>query len=402
MGRAAAAARGRAGFTARFPGRWTLLVLFPLLVACGGVSQRLDDEDIPPLQYEGRLLHPADARARVIDPGLLELDEAMAAFVARYTESRSSARQRLVSLHQALRGGGTLGLVYDPFAGGSARQVFHRGSANCLSYAHLLVALGRAAGLDARYQWVEARPQWTRIGEQVAVRLHVNVLVALSRQERYMADIDPLAPQQIAGTRVLTDREARALHHANIAMERLAADDLEAAWLQGVRALQLAPALPHLWTNLGVVYRHAGQHREAELAYLQALDRDPGDRSAMSNLVVLYELEGRVAERDYWQQRVRRYREANPFYHAHLGDLAGERGDWAAALAHYRRALALRPGDSRLLYATGLLHHRLGQYREADRLIGEAIAAATLRRDREAYQLRLRELREERLATAGN
>ena len=35
-------------------------------------------------------------------------------------------------------------------------------------------------------------------------------------------------------------------------------------------------------------------------------------------------MDGREEERDMWASRVNRYRETNPFYHAWLGDQAGE------------------------------------------------------------------------------
>ncbi len=379
----------------------TLVPLFLglLLSACGGIGPaRVSDAEIPPLQLEDRIVDAGNARQQVATGQLLEVDADMRAFVRRHTQGMASRRQRLVNLHRAVKGGGLLDIRYDPFAEGSASDAFHRGSANCLSYANLMVALAREAGLKANYHWQEVRPEWTRMGEQVAVRLHVNVLVTLPGGEQYMADIDPLESQDVADTRVLSDREAEALYHANLAMSALAEHDLETAYLRAVRAVQLAPEMNHLWVNLGVVYRVAGQQREAEDAYLYALQRDPGDRSAMNNLVVLYELQGRDAERDYWEDRVLRYREKNPYYHATLGDEASAREDWQAALGHYQQAVKLRPEDSRLLYATGLLHYRLGEYAEADRLITDAIGRASRKSDIEVYRLQLQAVRQEQLA----
>ena len=149
---------------------------------------------------------------------------------------------------------------YDPEAGGTARDAFHRGTANCLSYASLFVALAREAGLDADYQWLEVSPRWMRDGERVTVRLHVNVLVKLGQGEQFMVDIDPLESRDIAGSRQISDTDALALYHSNIAMNALADEHTEEAWLQAVRALQLSPGTAHLWVNLGAVYRFNGQH----------------------------------------------------------------------------------------------------------------------------------------------
>ncbi|HEY7776685.1 MAG TPA: tetratricopeptide repeat protein, partial [Kineobactrum sp.] len=331
---------------------------------------------------------------------LLVLTGPMRDFVARYAPRSLAPRQRLHSLHEAVKGPGMLAVGYDPFADGSAETVFNSGAANCLSYAHLFVALAREAGLDASYQWLEVRPQWTRLGERVAVNLHVNVLVRLSAGEQYMVDIDPLQSRDIAASRKLADNDARALQHNNLAMVALAGGELEAAWAHAVRALQLSPDLPELWVNLAAVYRHAEQYPAAEQALFQALKIDSGERSAMNNLVVLYSQLGREDEREFWVQRVNRHRDLNPYYHAWLGDRAGEESDWTAALKHYRNALKLEPGNSRLLYSTGIIHFRLGQYDAAERLVERAIATASLRPDIQDYQVQLAAVRRRQLAEA--
>ncbi|GAB3275068.1 transglutaminase domain-containing protein [Parahaliea aestuarii] len=380
--------------------RCFVVFLFPvfLLTACSHQPSFRDAVTaLPPLQFEGQVV-TLEAAASLDSPGLLDLDEAMRDFVASYARSAAQPRQRLINLHSAVKGSGTLGMRYDAFSDGTAQQVFQRGTANCLSYAHLFVALAREAGLDARYQWLEVRPQWTRIGERVALRLHVNVLVRLPSGEQYMVDIDPLPSRDIADSRTLSDGEARALHHNNLAMEALATGDLAAAWQQGVKALQISPDMGQLWVNLGAIYRAAGQDGPAERSYFRALQLDGGDRSAMNNLLVLYQRQGRSDEQAYWAERVARYREANPYYHAWLGDQAGEAGDWDAALLHYQRALDLRGDDARLFYALGIIEYRRGDYDAATDYIGRAIKGATLRGDIDDYRLQLDLIRREALA----
>ena len=183
----------------------------------------------------------------------------------------------------------------------------------------------------------------------------------------------------------------------NGAMEALAEGNTGEAWLQAVRALQLSPAIPHLWVNVGAVYRFAGQHREAESSYLYALQLDPWDRSAMNNLVVLYGMEGRQEDRDYWEKRVAVYRDANPYYHAWQGDMAAEDGDWRKALEYYREALALLPEDSALLYSAGMAHYRLDQLEQAMGYLERAVEHASLRSDIESYAYELERVRRDML-----
>jgi len=382
-----------------FPRVLPVLLLASLwLAGCASHRGPVNLGVVEPLQQPGRLVTLEDVELAPDAPDLLAIDDDMAHFVQTYAGGRGSQRTRLVNLHQAVKSPGILDMRYDPFAEGSAQDVFHSQSANCLSYAHLFVAMAREAGLDAQYQWLEVRPQWTRMGERVAVRLHVNVLVKTNRGEQYMVDIDPLSSTDIAGSKLLTDVDARALYHNNLAMDSLAEEDVETAWIQLVKALQLSPQMGQLWVNLGAIYRRSGQLEAAERAYFRALSHDGGDRSAMNNLVVLYNQMGREQEKSYWVDRVERYRQTNPYYHAWLGDKAAEADDWAVASVHYDDALALSPADSRLLYSAGLIRYQLGDLGGASEFIEEAMAVATLRRDVEDYRIQLEAVQQEMLA----
>ncbi|MFK7976082.1 MAG: tetratricopeptide repeat protein [Halioglobus sp.] len=344
---------------------------------------------LPPLQLENRTIEPAEVSTLTTTPDLLAVSEEMRTFVETYTGDTRHPRQRLRMLHSAITGPATLGVEYKPFASGSAQDVFRSGQANCLSYASLFVALAREAGLNAQYQWLEVKPQWTRQGERVMVRLHVNVAVQLRGREQFMVDIDPLQSRDIAASKLISDRDAQALYHSNIAMEALAREALEEAWVNAVRALQLSPRVAHLWVNIGAIYRLAGQHDAAQASYLQALEIDPWDRSAMNNLAVLHHIEGNAEQLAYWEGRVARYREANPYYHAWLGDKAGEEKNWPEAARFYEKALAIRPEDSGLLFALGVIHTHLGQPTVATDYIQRAIDHATLFSDIKAYEQKL-------------
>lgn len=373
--------------------RVVLLSVSLLLPACAGTGAIPRVDDLAPLELDDRRVEVADVAERVSTPDLLALDEPMRDFVHRYTGDVAGKRARLVTLHRAIKGAATLGMRYDPEAGGSARDAFHRGTANCLAYASLFVALAREAGLDARYQWLEVSPRWMRDGDRVAVRLHVNVLVKLGRGGQFMVDIDPLEPRDIAGSRQMSDTDALALYLSNSAMNALARGRTEAAWLQSVRALELSPGTAHLWVNLGVVYRFNGQYAEAERSYRTALQLDAEEYSAMNNLAVLFEAQGRSEEQRYWERELARYRDANPYYHAWLGDEAAASGEWRLAVSNYERALALAPGDSRLLSALGRGYQQLGQPRVATGFVQRAIEAAPTYADNAAYRLQLESLR---------
>ena len=371
------------------------IVIFCLVVSgCAGVGlNRVAVASLEPLQVGNRTL-AADA-FRENSPytaGLLAIDDDMRALVARFAGPELPRRQRLVGLHQALNSPGLWPITYNATADGTAIQAFHARQANCLSYAHLFVALAREVGLDAHYQWVDTRPEWTRMGERLALRLHVNVVVRTGTDEKFVVDIDPLLPWEAAGSRSLSDDDAKALHLNNTAMSALADDNLEAAWFSLLQALRLSPQLAPLWVNLGVLYRQTGQHEAAERSYQQALRLNPGDPSALTNLLSLYEHTGLEEKRRKIQDRVRKYRAANPFYHAYLGDMAFEKGDLAAAIAHYDEAIALQPDNSGLLYIAGSIRLESGDLEGAEKHLAAAVENAALGRDLALFERKLDEL----------
>lgn len=378
--------------------RAAVLAAAAFLTGCGSVMQSFDPASVAPLQHDGELYTVEDALARGPGPDLLAMSDDMRDFVEEYTGGIHNPLNRMMSLHTAVKSPAALGVQYDPFADGSAQQAFERGAANCLSYASLFIALAREAGLQATYQWVNIRPEWSRIGERVALRLHVNVLVRTRDGDEFMVDIDPLQRRQMGSTELISDREAAALFHSNRSMQYLADEQPVAAWQELVQALQLAPKLPHLWVNLGAIYRNTEQYAEAERYYFHALSLDRSDRSAMNNLVVLYELMGRGEEEAYWMDRLERYRNRNPYFHAYQGDLAAEQDDWSAALEHYSQAVKLQPEDSELIYGLAMVEYRLGNFDAATRLIERAIDKASLGVDEYNYRTQLKALREERAA----
>ncbi|MCZ6830938.1 MAG: hypothetical protein O7F73_15390, partial [Gammaproteobacteria bacterium] len=295
--------------------RVAVLSLVSLLLACAQAPPYSPDlGKLEPLQQGGSELSVAEAENRAPTPDLLALTDEMRDFVDRYVLTARLPRQRLHMLHSSLRSSALLGIDYDPEADGTAAQAFERGVANCLTYAHLFVSMARYAGLDARYQTLTLRPQWIRYGTRVALRQHVNVLVRLRRNETYMVDIVPVQRKSVAGTRLLADADAFALHHSNLAMMLLRRDQVGGAYAHAIKAVKLSRATDYLWVNLGVIYNRAGQAEAAERSYLTAIELNPNSRSAMNNLMVLHTRNGKPERAAFWEQQVAEHRQRNPYY----------------------------------------------------------------------------------------
>jgi Flp pilus assembly protein TadD len=338
----------------------------------------------PLLMPDGELT-PQVAAARAVTPDLLGLTPEMRDFADRYVK-HGTQQQRLLVLHSSLKSAAMAGVQYDPDADGTAAEAFSDGRANCLTYAHLFVSLARYAGLNASYLSLTLRPEWSRYGSRVALRQHVNVRVKLRDGSEYVVDIDPVPRERIAAADLLSDDEAFALYHANLAMDDLLHDRYVSAYGQAVRALELSRNTDYLWVNLGAIYRRAGQDRSAEQSYMTALQLNPRNPSAMNNLGVMFEAQGELAQADLWAERVDDHRQKNPYYHMYLGAEAELAGEPEQAKDHYLRAIAIKDTDAEFYYQLAKLQLSLRQPAASRRYIELAIKHSRLVGERDLYR----------------
>ena len=372
--------------------RWAALALLPFLLACtSSTLKKPTSANIQPLfEYPGSP-NLQMAMEQMPRPALLAMTEDMRNYIDRHINTLRNTQQRMKALHQSLRSDAMLGIDYDLDADGSAVEVFQRGSANCLSYAHLFIAMARYAGLKASYHLLDLSPQWNRNGEQVALSQHLNVLVTLRQGWSYMVDIDPVSRTEITETRSISDVTAIALHHNNLAMKSLFAEDLENAYLHSVRALSYSPEIDFLWVNLGAVYSRAGNQGASAAAYRTALQINPASAQAMNNLMVLHLRRGEKELAHYWARQIKQYRTRNPYFHAALGEQAETDGNLQQAVRHYEAAIQRKKDDPELYYRLGRLHGELQHPDQAVKYLQLAVDKASLVSRRETYQALLKQ-----------
>ena len=300
----------------------------------------------------------------------------MTAWLERYVAPYEGASTRRYLLALGLGPAGAHGFRYEASRTRTAAETFRARSGNCISHAHLLVALGRAAGLDVHYERIEAEPEWTEREDAYLVGNHV-VAAFRTAQGTYLADpagmdLTPQTPR-----RRLDDAEALALHHNNLAAQALLdAGDLPLAYAHAAKAVALAPVLADPWVNLGVVLARHGQANGAERAYRAALAADGANLSAMSNLYGLYRAQGRTEDADRMRARVEWPRRQNPY---HLLRLAGE-AEREGRLAEHRELVeeaALRKDtDPRVQFALARARWLTGDARGARRALEAARSLA--------------------------
>ena len=104
-----------------FVGRcWAIALLLTAITSgCASPSPAIDTAtvaNLAPLHLAGRSISVADATRSLTRPDLLAVDDAMRAFVERYTGGQSNSRVRLMSLHQMVGSSGGLNMQYDPLS----------------------------------------------------------------------------------------------------------------------------------------------------------------------------------------------------------------------------------------------------------------------------------------------
>jgi Flp pilus assembly protein TadD len=127
-----------------------------------------------------------------------------------------------------------------------------------------------------------------------------------------------------------------------------------------------------IWSNLGVLYARQGLDEHAEAAYLQAFALSSRNRTALTNLVNLYEARGDHAAAELYRERVRRYQERNPYYHFAIAERAYSEQRLDDALEAVNRAIRIKGDEQRFHQLRGQTYRALGRESEAEKSFARA------------------------------
>lgn len=326
--------------------RSLLLACLVLLSACTSQQLSLPEKNLAPLTLaSGQSLTMAESLAKVAPVDPLQLNDVVSELAAENIDPEQPPKTLVADISRLIVSPAYLGVRYDAGVTGTAVEVYQSGVANCLGFSHLFIALARSAGLDAHYQQVEVKPRWQKQGEWLLVGMHVNVTGSVNSRRFYTADIDTTTRYHTLKKYRISDATALGQHYNNLAMDALLDGNLTTAYANLARAIQTAPGQPHLWTNLGTLYKKNGQLEQAQASYQQALELDDDYLAAMEHLARLFTLRGDAKSAETYRRRVQLYRVKNPYYHAHLAQQAAERGDWNSASRAIKKAIALKEDE---------------------------------------------------------
>ena len=290
----------------------------------------------------------------------MALDDAMRAFVAESIGDRNQHSLILDGLVRGMHAYGFFTLEYVVGDTYTARETFHLKRGNCISFTLLFVALARESGLRVSYQIVEVPPVWQADPELTVIANHINALIETPSRD-YVVDFNESRFESRHEREKISDDHALALFFNNLGAEAMLRGEQALAFHYFKEAITIDPDVPDAWVNLGLLYARHELHGHAESAYFHALEIDPLQRSALTNLANLYDALGEVMVAQEYHERIRRYQQRNPFYHYALAQQALEEDRLEDAAASMSRAIRLKRDAHDFHYQLGLAQIELGQ-----------------------------------------
>jgi tetratricopeptide (TPR) repeat protein len=366
-------------------------------VSSAGQRVAYDARDITPeMLLDSSPLAEGAELADLSGIDMLQMTPEMVAFVDGYVDDGLSPHAKMQRLLFAVMGEGNFDLIYDDTTR-TASGTFEAHHGNCLSFTNMFVAMARHLGLDAHYQEVEIPPDWSSSGAAFLLSQHVNVFVDFKHYSPRVVDFNISYEPGITydfniiyDRRVISDERARAHYFNNIGVEyMLLGGDTVQALSNYRESLTADPTFSPAWINLGILHRRDGYPEFAEAAYLRALELDPSNLVAMSNLASLYEAEGRAQQAEYYRRQVRVHRMRNPYYRAQLAQEDVIAGDYASARSHLRYAIRHRKDEDRFYFLMGLSYALSGDQVSARDWMNQAAKLAEEYGDGQRYHHKL-------------
>jgi tetratricopeptide (TPR) repeat protein len=235
---------------------------------------------------------------------------------------------------------GRLSLSYQLVPTRDAIATFRDRKGNCLSFVNLFVGIAREAGLNPFYVEVTDSQTWNHQQGLVISQGHIVAGMYLGGALKTF-DFIPYSPKVYRAFKPIDDLTAIAHFYNNLGAESLLAGNMDEAKRLISIAIELAPKFGNALNNLGVCMMHSGDVDHALSYYQQALAVAPLNTMVMTNILHVYQRQGRWDEATELEKKVEDANTGNPFFFVYMGDMALARGDHAKAMEYMVRALRL-------------------------------------------------------------
>lgn len=327
---------------------------------------------------------------------LFGLTPEMALFADTVTAQAKRSDIKTEALHKALitaSSDGGHGITYSAYETITGIDAFERRQANCLSYTLLFVAMARHLGLNAEVNEVMLPPTWDmRASDTYLLMRHVNAKVFLPRRNKFFARVINTADV----TDIVVDLEMRryrphykqqvidndlvaAQFYSNRGMELAAEGNAREGFLYLRKALLMSEKPSYIWSNFGSFYRRQKLLPQAEAIYLHGLSINSRDYTIMHNLAGLYDDMGDKEQSEYYQKRVRQYRNNNPYYMYKRAEDATKKSDYNSALVLIKKAIEKEKDEARFYRLAADIYDKLGDTKNAQLMRDKVYQLSTIR-----------------------
>jgi len=344
------------------------VVLVLMLTRCASIE--LESEFLHDNELQARVLDQTSDAFADIDPLFLsdELKEQLDSYIGYVRDDR----KRVELLQAFLYDEANLGIIYSAEKTHTAMELYNARSGNCLSAMNLYVAMARHLGIEARFQRVDVQPSWDKRGGLLVLSQHINATGRFDQTIRYVADFTPEIALQQLTSKVISDKQARALYFNNLGVEALVAHNYEGAIAYFKNALFLDPENAIAWNNVGATFNRIGDRALAQYSYRTAFELDGSSATAIANLAKFYHAQGDTRRARAYELAIERFNAMNPYYHYAQGHVAYGEGDLALARKAFERALALKEEEPDFYVALGRIYFEQGDLVAARKLSREA------------------------------
>jgi Tfp pilus assembly protein PilF len=353
--------------------------------------------DVMPLFRDALFKPPAEP---IDSHAIFAVDASMRRFLAEEIIPQTHHKDPRQALLEALSG--KLLIDYDSQTTHIASQTFAARQGNCLSLVIMAAALARQLDIRVTYQEVYDFDTWSRDAGFAILSQHVNLVLGPRRQNftPYQDDstpmiVDFLPPRQMAAavSRPIPEQTVVAMYMNNRAAEVMVSGDVDRAYWFARAALETDPGFANAANTLGVIYIKRNHLAPAERAMRYALQLDPDNVSALSNLSGILAAEGRTAEAQELSGRLARIQRHPPFQFYDRGMEAMQAGQFHEAARLFEKALSQRPYDVPSHFALAVAAAHLGDMRRARKQLELARQNSTTPESRAIYTAKLRHLK---------
>ncbi|MER2491104.1 transglutaminase domain-containing protein [Catenovulum sediminis] len=274
----------------------------------------------------------------------LEVTPAMERFISSLKLRSKSKQEQIDTLYRVMFYQKGYIIDYEMFETASAGETFEMKRGNCMSLTALMVALGRELGMNARFQEAKSKPVWHSENGVFTQLSHVNTRMYRDKNLSIVVDFYDKSLYNKNHGELLSDDVAEAFYYNNLASEALIKENYRQAYHYYYKALDIAPNLSFVWSNLGALLSRNNLYPLAEQSYLYAIELDPSKKNVLLNLRGLYIKTNRPQLARSLDKTIDRLYGDNPHYLKSIAEKALLVGDIATAVEYIHKANAILPG----------------------------------------------------------